>query len=312
VGRIINPTRTAAGLVGALCLISLVGGSFDRAAAQPVTASTEALISPPPPGLSTTARHPRVYLFRGALGPIFSRGMDRLTERLQDAGITANVYEFTICRLIAAQAVHDYREDPEPIVLIGHSMGGLCAVIFAEVLEGEGIRADLVVAIDPAHATNDVPPNVDRFINIFLSTGVLGGGDVKPKPGFRGHYASFDLSQHDEVSHINIEKMDTVQQQLVTKVVQLAAAKAEGDAVSIRCVVPAKAEIDLWDSGMAVFARPGDSLQSIATAYHVPLWSIIEVNKGADRAPLVPGERVVVPRHLEPLVEASAPEPARH
>jgi LysM repeat protein len=61
---------------------------------------------------------------------------------------------------------------------------------------------------------------------------------------------------------------------------------------------------------MAVFARPGDSLQSIATAYHVPLWSIIEVNKGADRAPLVPGERVVVPRHLEPLVEASAP--ARH
>jgi hypothetical protein len=312
VGPIINPTRIAAVLVGALWFISLVGGSIDLAAAQPVTASTEALISPPPP--TTNGPRARAYLFRGAMGPFFSRGMDRLTERLEEAGITANVYEFTICRLIAAQAIQEYREDPAPIVLIGHSMGGLCAVIFAEVLEGEGIRADLVVAIDPAHATNDVPLNVDRFINIFLSKSVLGGGDVKPKPGFRGHYASFDLSQHEEVSHINIEKMDTIQQQIVAKVVQLATTRAEGDAVPIRCVVPAKADIDLWDSGMAVFARPGDSLQSIAAAYHVPLWSVVQVNKGADRTPLVPGERVVVPRHLEPLVEASAPEPepAKH
>ena len=47
----------------------------------------------------------RVYLFRGALGPIFSRGMDRLTDRLEEAGIRADVYEFTICRLIADQAI---------------------------------------------------------------------------------------------------------------------------------------------------------------------------------------------------------------
>jgi hypothetical protein len=38
----------------------------------------------------------------------------------------------------------------------------------------------------------------------------------------------------------------------------------------------------------------------------------MQVNKGADRTALVPGERVVVPRHLEPLVEASAPQSARH
>jgi hypothetical protein len=160
--------------------------------------------------------------------------------------------------------------------------------------------------------TPDVPLNVDRFINIFLSKSVLGGGDVKPKPGFRGHYASFDLSEHDEVSHINIEKMDTVQQQLVTKVVQLTTARAEGDTVPIRCVVPAKAPVELWDSGMPVFARPGDSLQSIATAYHVPLWSVTQINKGAERTPLVPGERVIVPRHLESLVQVSAPAPPRN
>ncbi|MGB7122527.1 MAG: thioesterase domain-containing protein, partial [Bradyrhizobium sp.] len=214
--RIINPARVAAVLAGALCLLSLVGGRFDPAAAQPITTSAEALISPPPP--TTTGARARAYLFRGALGPFFSRGIDRLTEKLQDAGITANVYEFTICRLIAEQAIKEYRENPAPIVLIGHSMGGFCAVKFAEILEAEGIRAALVVAIDPAHVTPDVPLNVDRFINIFLSKSVLGGGDVKPKPGYQGHYASFDLSLHDEVSHINIEKLDTVQHQLVTKV----------------------------------------------------------------------------------------------
>ena len=307
----INPTRATAILAAVLCLISLAGGSVGSAAAGPATAATtEALISPPPPAF-TAAPRPRAYLFRGALGPFFSRGIDRITERLEEAGITANVYEFTICRLIAAQAIHEYRESPAPIVLIGHSMGGFCAVKFAEILEGEGIRADLVVAIDPAHVTPDVPLNVDRFINIFLSKSVLGGGDVKPKPGFRGHYASFDLSLHDEVTHINIEKQDTIQQQLVNKVVQLVTAKAEGEAQPIRYVVPAQADIDLWDDGVAVFARPGDSLQSIAAAYRVPLWSMTQANKGADRTPLVPGERVIVPRHLEPVIEASAPAPAR-
>ncbi len=306
----IDPARIAGALLGALAAGFLADGSCNLAAAGSVTASNESLMSQPPSAVSDAdAHHGRAYLFRGALGPIFSLGIDRLGERLEEAGIRANVYEFTICRLIAAQAIDEYRENPEPIILIGHSMGGFCAVKFAEILEAEGIRVNLVVAIDPAHVTPDVPLNVDRFINIFLSKDILGGGDVKPKPGFRGHFASFDLSEHGEVSHINIEKMDTLQQQLVAKVLQLTTARAGGDAVPIRYVVPEKAPVDLWDSGTSVFARPGDSLQSIATAYHVPLWSVTQMNKGAERTPLIPGERVIVPRHLEPLAEAAA-EPA--
>src|SRR5579883_249442 len=305
VGRSIDPARIAAALLGALLATSVADRIDKAAAAGPVTASTEKLVSPPSMPPDADAHHGRAYLFRGALGPIFSLGIDRLGERLEEAGITANVYEFTICPLIASQAIHEYRENPQPIILIGHSMGGFCAVKFAEILEAEGIRVSLVVAIDPAHVTPEVPLNVDRFINIFLSQDILGGGDVKPKPGFRGHFASFDLSQHGEVSHINIEKMDTVQQQLVAKVIQLTSTKVEGDTVPIRYVVPGKAPVDLWNSGMSVFARPGDSLQSIATAYRVPLWSVTQMNKGAERTPLIPGERVIVPRHLEPFAEAT-------
>jgi len=140
--------------------------------------SSEQVVSPVVTGPAAMEPRGRVYLFRGALGPFFSRGMDRLTDKIEHAGFTATVDEFTICRLIAAKAIRQYREDPAPIILIGHSMGGYCAVIFAEVLEAENIPVSLVVAIDPAHVTHSVPLNVERFINIFLSKSVLGGGDA--------------------------------------------------------------------------------------------------------------------------------------
>jgi pimeloyl-ACP methyl ester carboxylesterase len=240
--------------------------------------------------------------------------MDGLTERIEHAGITADVYEFTICRFIAAGAIRQYREDPAPIILIGHSMGGYCTLIFSELLQAENIPVSLVVTIDPPQISPDVPLNIERYINIFLSKSVFGGSHMKPKQGFRGHYASFDLSEHDEVSHVNIEKKDAIQEQLVSKVMQVTTTptKAEGDALPLNYVVPPDAAIELWDSGMPVFARPGDSLQTIAALYHVPLWSVTQINKGADSTPLVPGERVIVPRHLVPLAEASGqPAPKR-
>ena len=181
------------------------------------------------PGATQPATQPRarVYLFRGALGPIFSRGMDRLTERLEEAGIRADVYEFTICRLIADQAIRDFRDDPAPITLIGHSMGGLCALTFAGILQSENIPVSLVVTIDPAHASPKVPLNVERYINIFLSTSILGGGDVVTEQGYQGHYASFNLKEHQEVTHINIDKMDSIHEQLVTAIAQLATTPAQ-------------------------------------------------------------------------------------
>jgi hypothetical protein len=311
--RMINPTPITTTLIGAMLSALLLCGSVDLAVAAPATTSSPAAAPVPDTAPPAVVPHVRAYLFRGALGPIFSRGMDGLTERIEHAGITADVYEFTICRLIAASAIRQYREDPAPIILIGHSMGGFCALIFSELLETENIPVSLVVTIDPPQVSPDVPLNIERYINIFLSKSVLGGSHMKPKPGYRGHYASFDLSEHEEVSHINIEKMDTIQEQLVSKVVQLATmpAKAEGEALPLRYVVPPNAAIELWDSGMSVFARPGDSLQTIAALYHVPLWSVTQTNKGPDSTPLVPGERVIVPRHLVPLAEVSGQSPPR-
>jgi len=51
--------------------------------------------------------------------PIFSQRDGRLTKRLEEAGIRSDVYEFTICRLIADQAIRDFRDNPLRS-LIGH------------------------------------------------------------------------------------------------------------------------------------------------------------------------------------------------
>src|ERR1700736_4806360 len=311
----INPTLFASFLIRAMLLAGICCGGFGTAAAGPITPSGKE-VAPPVAGRSAIELHGRAYLFRGALGQIFSRGMDRLTEQIQQAGITASVNEFTICRLVAATAIREYRQDPAPIILIGHSMGGLCALTFAEILQAEDIPVSLVVTIDPAKVSPAVPLNVERYINIFLSNSVLGGGDVVPTQGYHNHYISFDLSEHQEVSHINIDKMDSVHEQLVAKIVQLATipAKAEAEAVHLLYFAPADTAIELWDSGMPVVARPGETLETIAASHHVPLWSLTQVNQTWDNVPLVPGQRVIVPRHLAPLASVAAvsrPSPSR-
>ena len=105
-----SPRPVAAVVIRAALSICVLVAVCNLAVAGPVARTTNAVAADapdaPPAAVPPQAR---VYLFRGALGPIFSRGMDRLTDRLQKAGIRADVYEFTICRLIADQAIRYFR-----------------------------------------------------------------------------------------------------------------------------------------------------------------------------------------------------------
>lgn len=65
-------------------------------------------------------------------------------------------------------------------------------------------------------------------------------------------------------------------------------------------VVPADAPIELWDSGMSVFVHADATLATLAAQYHVPLWSIAQINRVSEGASLTAGQRIVVPRHLNP------------
>jgi hypothetical protein len=249
----------------------------------------------------------QVFLFRGIAGLIFSRGMDQLAEELNQVGVTASVHGFVACSSVAETAIRAYRQFPSPITVVGHSAGGSCALKFAEMLQAENIPVSLVITIDPTRFDQifdyKLPLNVERYINVYQSDNILGGRNVLPERGFRGHYASFDLTDHKEINHINIDKIESVHEQLVAKIRQIAVTPANdhGKRVPIHFDVPADALIELWDSGMPAFARAGDTMQTLATIYHVPIWSLTQINQMPDDVVLAKGQHVVVPRHLVPL-----------
>ena len=282
----------------------------DKTSAAALNSTTEAAAtsigSPPNAAEKVIEPRGRAYLFRGVAGLIYSRGMDQLAYRINRTGVTTSVDTYLLWQLVANQAIGDYRRDPQPITLIGHSAGGDSAVVFAEYLNAADIPVSLLVTYDPTRTAHNVPPNVERYINVYQSLNVMGGGDVVQGRRFHGHYASFNLRDHREIVHINIEKAVDIQEQLVTKIAELAATPADvGEAVPLRLDVPATAAAELWDSGLPVAAHGRDTLETLAASYHVPLWAVAQVNPLAKNALLTEGQRIIVPRHLTRMTTPS-------
>jgi len=242
------------------------------------------------------APHGRAYLFRGLIG-LIDWGMDELAQRISRAGVAVNIGSHLDWRSVANQAISDYRRDPKPISVVGHSIGGDAAVEFAEALGAAHVPVSLLITYDPNRSADNVPANVQRYIDLYQSSNFLGGGDLAPGRGFHGHYASFNLQNRPEVIHVNMDKFPRIQEQLAAKI-RSAGAGGEGEAVPLHIVFPASGPIELWDSGRPVAAHAGDTLQTLAAAYHVPLWALTQINKKSETAALTEGERIVVPRYL--------------
>jgi hypothetical protein len=89
-------------------------------------------------------------------------------------------------------------------------------------------------------------------------------------------------------------------------------AVGEGEAVPLHIVFAATGPIELWDSGSAVSARAGETLQALAASYHVPAWVVAQINRKSESAALTEGERIVVPRYLgQRLTRPGSPEAAK-
>jgi hypothetical protein len=219
--------------------------------------------------------------------------MDQLAGRINHTGVAANISSHLMWRSVADQAISDYRRDPKPITVIGHSIGGDTAMEFAEHLEAAHVPVSLLITYDPNRFAHNVPANVHRYINLYQSSNVLGGGDLAPGRGFHGNYASFNLKNRSEVIHVNLDKFPHIQEILASKI-RSAGAISEGRE-PLRLVVPPSVPIELWDSGLAISAHAGDTLQTIATTYHVPFWTLTQLNKVSETAALTEGQRVVIP-----------------
>lgn len=238
----------------------------------------------------------RAYLFYGLIAAI-DWGMDELAQRINRSGIAAGTNSHASWRSVADQAIADYRRDPKPIAVVGHSIGGDSAIQFAAALGAAHVPVSLLITYDPTRGAGSVPGNVHRYINLYQSSNILGGGDIAAGSGFHGHYASYNLKDRSEIIHVNLDKFSRIQELLAAKVRSMGAG-GEGEAVPLRIVFAATGPIELWDSGVAISAHAGDTLQSLAAAYHVPVWAVAQLNRKSESAALSDGERVVVPRYL--------------
>ena len=256
------------------------------------------------------AVHGRAYLFYGLI-PQIDWGMDELAQRINRGGIAAGNYSHANWRSVADQAIADYHRDPKPIAVVGHSIGGDSAIQFAAALGAAHVPVSLLITYDPTRGAGGVPANVHRYINLYQSSNILGGGDIAPGSGFHGHYASYNLKDRTEIIHVNLDKFSRIQELLAAKVRSMGAG-GEGEAVPLRIVFAATGPIELWDSGLVVSAHGGETLQSLAAAYHVPAWAVAQLNRKAESAALSDGERVVVPRYLgQRLARPGAPDAAK-
>jgi hypothetical protein len=240
--------------------------------------------------------HGRAYLFYGLI-PGIDWGMDELAQRINRSGVLATTNSHMSWRGVADQAISDYRRDPKPIAVFGHSIGGDSAIQFADALEAAHVPVSLLVTYDPTRAAGRVPANVERYINLFQSSNILGGGDLAPGRGFHGNYASYNLKDRSEIIHVNLDKFSRIQELLAAKVRSMSL-RGEGEAVPLHIVFAATGPIELWDSGTPISAHAGDTMQSLATEYHVPLWALAQVNQKSESAALTEGERIVMPRYL--------------
>jgi hypothetical protein len=269
-----------------------------------------------------------VYLIRGLLGEVFSRGLDQLAENINNRGVRASVHGLLEVSSLTEEIIRKYKDDPSsaPIILIGHSSGGDAIISMAQKMKNANVPVGLAFGFDPTPVAGAVPDNVEVFINLFQKSNPIGGGEVKTVPGFRGRLINVDLREHNEIIHITLDKSSKLHELVADEIIGFATFSSrkqadvpmEGsrknrkqkqrsvDAPSpnfaiplyMKYVVPRNEPIELWDSGLRVTVRAGENLQTIAAQYGAPAWAIGQINKIGDDAPLQPGMAMTIPLRL--------------
>ena len=170
------------------------------------------------------------------------------------------------------------------------------------------VPVSLLITYDPNRFAHNVPGNVHRYINLYQSSNVLGGGDLAPVRGFHGNYASFNLKNRSEVIHVNLDKFPHIQEILASKI---RSAGVPPKAAS-RCALSFRPAFRSSCGTVGLrSAHAGDTLQRIASAYHVPLWTLTQLNKVSETAALTEGQRIVIPYDIgQKLPSTQAQNPA--
>ncbi len=264
--------------------------------------------SPGAPAAAPPAPPAVIYVFRAMGGKFVTPEMDKLADKIEARGLDVEVFNYTSWLRPAKEAVRRYKSETvkSPIIAVGHSAGGDSAIRFAMALKRANVPVDLVVTLDPTRIANRVPSNVERFVNIYISSHTLGGGAPSPAKDFQGNFASVNLKNYPNIWHLYMPRMAGLQDKMADKVAEVAAAPGAsgGPSIPIEYAPPRDEPLELWDSGVAVVAAAGETAATVAAQFGVPPWVVAEINKVEADSPLPPGRRLIVTRILPPAAPA--------
>lgn len=152
-----------------------------------------------PAQAQSSKQQPRVYLLRG-LANIFSLGMDDLAAKLNARGIKASVHSYVDWESLSGYAIEQAANGkrPNPVVIIGHSLGADAAIYMGNKVSAAGVPVPLVVTFDPVNLTT-ASAKIGKVVNYYQA-----GGSGKPVSGPR--VDNIDLTGSGQLSHFNIEK----------------------------------------------------------------------------------------------------------
>lgn len=165
-----------------------------------------------------------VYTMRGGLGGIFSKGMNRLQDKLADQ---YHIYSYSTV-WYKEYALSDYiikryksGELQGPIILVGHSLGANDQIKVARNLARANVPVALLITVD-AVSPLAVPPNVAEAVNIYYPAHVpiFSGQRLKAMDSERTHVENFNVITNNinNVNHFNIESNPIIQKMMVDKI----------------------------------------------------------------------------------------------
>jgi hypothetical protein len=182
---------------------------------------------------SDAPRAGNAYLIRGLIG-LFSGGIDSLTMKINDAGVRAHVFQEDQHAEMARHVAEVYaksKNNHEPIILIGHSLGADDAIWVARALDEVGVEVDMLISIDATRPPL-VPKNVKICYNyyqpsLFDGTGILRGIPLETEPGFKGQMHNMNVRKEYahllewDTNHVNIDKNTKVHADVIAKMMEV-------------------------------------------------------------------------------------------
>ncbi len=164
---------------------------------------------------ATPAFAEEVYLIRG-YADVFSAGMNQMTSRLKKSGVKASVHSSGEWRSIAKNIIRRKKEGKvsHPIIIVGHSLGGVEAPLFANALAKGGVKVGLVIGLDPGFKEPVAfGPNIRQVVNYKIPS----GQNYRRGMGFTGRLSTINVSKYG-VDHVGIDKSPQVQHQVMSRI----------------------------------------------------------------------------------------------